>query len=65
MPIKDNREYLVISNDKNEPEIYIPLFPPLVNPKGKSKEILNEITSKQAMRKATEILEDNNKLLGL
>ena len=41
------------------------LFPLLVNPKGKGKEILNEITSKQAIRKATEILKDNNKLLRL
>jgi len=46
MLIKDNREYLVISDDKDEPEIRMPFFPPLVDPKGKSKEILDEIASK-------------------
>ena len=46
MLIEDNREYLIISNDKNKLEIRIPPFPLLANPKGKSKEILDEITSK-------------------
>ena len=65
MPIEDNREYLVISNDKDKPEIRVLPFPPLVDPKGKGKEILDETASKQAMREATEILEDNDGLLGL
>ena len=46
MLIKDNREYLVISNDKDKPEIHMPPLPPLANPKGKSKEILDETTFK-------------------
>ena len=46
MLIEDNREYLVIFNDKNEPEIRIPLFLPLINLKKKGKKILNETTFK-------------------
>ena len=38
--IKNKRE------NKNKPEIRMPLFPPLINFKGKNKEILNEITFK-------------------
>jgi len=43
----------------------MPLFPPLINSKGKSKEILNEITSKQIIRETTEIFKNNDKLLNL
>jgi len=46
MLIKNNREYLIIFNDKNKLEIRIPLFPPLINFKKKGKKILNEITFK-------------------
>ena len=43
---KNNREYLIIFNDKNKLKIYLPSFFPLLDPKGKSKEILDEITFK-------------------
>ena len=46
MPIEDNREYLVISDDKDKPGIRMFPFPPLVDPKGKGKEILDEIAFK-------------------
>ena len=43
----------------------MPPLPPLANPKGKSKENLDEITFKQVIRKVIEILKNNNKLLNL
>ena len=60
MLTEDNREYLAISNDKDEPEIYLSLFPPLINPKGKGKEVLDETISEQALRDASNLLEDDD-----
>ena len=65
MPVEDDREYLVISDDEDEPEICAPSLPPLADPKGKGKEILDETASEQAVREAAGILDDDDELLGL
>ena len=57
---EDNQEYLIIFDDKDEPEIYLLLFLPLLDPKEKGKEILNETASKQKVRNAFSFLKDNN-----
>jgi len=61
MLIKNNREYLIIFNDKNKLEIRIPLFPPLINFKKKGKKILNGITFEQKLRNTSDFFEDSLK----
>ena len=56
---------MVIFDDEDELEIRVPPFPPLVDFKGKGKEILDETAFEQIMREATDIFKDDNRLLGL